>query len=230
VDAAIATELCVGTINAFSAGIGGGGLMLIRLPNGTAEFIDCRETAPKFAKQDMYKKNKTLSSIGGLAPSIKLSRYGFPIPPELALRLESIILSIPSYRAIYAPKGKILTKGEMLYRFNFSKTLEAIANNYTEFYEGYIAKSLVNEINAQGGIITFEDFVNYQPVVRKPTVGYYPPGKRPLSSTVPTIVENEDGELELVLGGSGGSRILTAVLQNTPPTITKRGEYLFSFG
>ncbi|CAG8700809.1 10612_t:CDS:2, partial [Racocetra fulgida] len=29
------------------------------------------------------------------------------------------------------------------------------------------------------------------------------PGKRPLSSTVPTIVENEDGELELVIGGSG---------------------------
>ncbi|CAG8852113.1 21364_t:CDS:2, partial [Racocetra persica] len=39
------------------------------------------------------------------------------------------------------------------------------------------------------------------------------PGKRPLSSTVPTIVENEDGELELVIGGSGGTRILTAVLQ-----------------
>ncbi|CAG8842346.1 14353_t:CDS:10, partial [Gigaspora margarita] len=42
---------------------------------------------------------------------------------------------------------------------------------------------------------------------------YIAPGKRPLSSTVPTIVENEDGKLELVAGGSGGSRILTAILQ-----------------
>ncbi|CAG8779724.1 19166_t:CDS:10, partial [Gigaspora rosea] len=39
------------------------------------------------------------------------------------------------------------------------------------------------------------------------------PGKRPLSSTVPTIMENEDGEVELVIGGSGGTRILTSVLQ-----------------
>ncbi|KAJ1912731.1 hypothetical protein H4219_005490 [Mycoemilia scoparia] len=39
------------------------------------------------------------------------------------------------------------------------------------------------------------------------------PGKRPLSSTVPTIVENENGGVELVVGGSGGSRITTGVLQ-----------------
>ncbi|CAG8575830.1 490_t:CDS:2, partial [Racocetra fulgida] len=86
VDAAIATQICIGTINAFSAGIGG--LMMIRLPNGTAEFIDSRETAPKAARADMYKKNHTWSAIGGLAPSIKLSRYGFPVPPELDRRLK----------------------------------------------------------------------------------------------------------------------------------------------
>ncbi|KAI9505100.1 gamma-glutamyltranspeptidase 1-like protein, partial [Coemansia spiralis] len=37
-------------------------------------------------------------------------------------------------------------------------------------------------------------------------------GKRPLSSTSATIIEY-NGEVELVLGGSGGSRILTSVLQ-----------------
>ncbi|GAC72412.1 gamma-glutamyltransferase [Moesziomyces antarcticus T-34] len=42
---------------------------------------------------------------------------------------------------------------------------------------------------------------------------YPEPRKRPLSSTCPTIVESEDGEVELVLGGSGGSRIFSAVLQ-----------------
>ncbi|KAJ1678264.1 hypothetical protein EV182_004426, partial [Spiromyces aspiralis] len=39
------------------------------------------------------------------------------------------------------------------------------------------------------------------------------PSKRPLSSTVPTIIENRDGSVEMVVGGSGGSRILTAVAQ-----------------
>ncbi|KAJ2822939.1 hypothetical protein IWW50_003998 [Coemansia erecta] len=38
------------------------------------------------------------------------------------------------------------------------------------------------------------------------------PGKRPLSSTSATIIEH-NGHVELVVGGSGGSRILTAVLQ-----------------
>ncbi|SOV08995.1 related to gamma-glutamyltransferase [Ustilago sp. UG-2017a] len=37
-------------------------------------------------------------------------------------------------------------------------------------------------------------------------------GKRPLSSTCPTIIER-DGEVEMVLGGSGGSRIFSSVLQ-----------------
>ncbi|KAJ1930904.1 hypothetical protein FBU59_006892, partial [Linderina macrospora] len=38
------------------------------------------------------------------------------------------------------------------------------------------------------------------------------PGKRPLSSTSATIIEH-NGDVELVVGGSGGSRILTSVLQ-----------------
>lgn len=47
----------------------------------------------------------------------------------------------------------------------------------------------------------------------QPSPFNYPePGKRPLSSCVPTIVER-DGKFEMSLGGSGGSRILTAVLQ-----------------
>lgn len=42
---------------------------------------------------------------------------------------------------------------------------------------------------------------------------YPEPHKRPLSSTCPTIVENARGDVDLVLGGSGGSRIFSSVLQ-----------------
>ncbi|CAG8847933.1 688_t:CDS:2, partial [Gigaspora margarita] len=111
VDAAIAAELCVGTINAFAAGIGGGGFMLIRSPNGTAEIIDFRETAPLKATKNMFVVTPKNASIGvnssavpgeirGMKlaherygklpwerlfkPSIKLSREGFAIGPELA--------------------------------------------------------------------------------------------------------------------------------------------------
>lgn len=42
---------------------------------------------------------------------------------------------------------------------------------------------------------------------------YPEPGKRPLSSTAPTIIEHLDGSFYLAIGGSGGSRIFGAILQ-----------------
>lgn len=42
---------------------------------------------------------------------------------------------------------------------------------------------------------------------------YIVPGKRPLSSISPTIVEDADGKLFFVAGSAGGSRIITATVQ-----------------
>jgi len=46
-----------------------------------------------------------------------------------------------------------------------------------------------------------------------PSDNYPEPGKRPLSSTTPTIIENADGSFYLAVGGSGGGRIFGSVLQ-----------------
>ena len=43
---------------------------------------------------------------------------------------------------------------------------------------------------------------------------YIRPGKRPQSSISPTIAETADGKLYFVTGSAGGSRIITAVVQN----------------
>ncbi|KAI0018266.1 gamma-glutamyltransferase 1 [Xylariomycetidae sp. FL0641] len=44
-------------------------------------------------------------------------------------------------------------------------------------------------------------------------VNYVAPGKRPLSSISPVIVETRDGRLYFITGSAGGSRIITAVVQ-----------------
>lgn len=66
-DALVATVFCVGVIGCYHSGIGGGGFMLVRAPNGSYEFIDFRETAPASAFQDMYNKDINASIYGGLA-------------------------------------------------------------------------------------------------------------------------------------------------------------------
>jgi gamma-glutamyltranspeptidase / glutathione hydrolase len=67
IDALVGTVFCVGTIGMYHSGIGGGGFMLVRAPNGTYEFIDFRETAGAAYTQDMYVNDTDLSLYGGLA-------------------------------------------------------------------------------------------------------------------------------------------------------------------
>ncbi|MBE9122312.1 gamma-glutamyltransferase [Tychonema sp. LEGE 07199] len=55
VDAAAATALAISVVEPFSAGIGGGGFLLLRrAETGTVQALDFRERAPKRAGRDMY--------------------------------------------------------------------------------------------------------------------------------------------------------------------------------
>ncbi|MEG5060257.1 gamma-glutamyltransferase [Microcoleus sp. A2-C5] len=55
VDAAAATALAISVVEPFSAGIGGGGFLLLRrAETGTVQALDFRERSPKRATRDMY--------------------------------------------------------------------------------------------------------------------------------------------------------------------------------
>ncbi|OZJ05970.1 hypothetical protein BZG36_01253 [Bifiguratus adelaidae] len=218
VDSAIATAICIGTIQMYSAGIGGGGFMLIRTANGTYEMIDFRESAPAAANETMFVKDPTLAQTGSLSvgvpgeirgfqvaherhgklpwkrlfePSIRLARYGWPVGAELARRLSLPILkewleSDPEWNYIFAPNGTVLKQGDILKRDNLADTLELIANEGPDaFYKGRIAEELIEQIQAEGGILTMEDFASYEAIIREPLYGYYH-GRKVVTGGVPT--------------------------------------------
>ncbi len=54
VDAAVATALCLGVLNSFASGLGGGSFIMIRGANGSSTFIDAREQAPSAASPSMF--------------------------------------------------------------------------------------------------------------------------------------------------------------------------------
>ncbi len=54
VDAAVAVAFALAVTHPSAGNIGGGGFMLVRMADGTANFIDFRERAPQAASHDMY--------------------------------------------------------------------------------------------------------------------------------------------------------------------------------
>ena len=75
VDAAVATAFALAVTHPSAGNIGGGGFMIIRLPNGTATTIDYRERAPGKSTPTMYlgadgKIDRSLTAYGWLASGV----------------------------------------------------------------------------------------------------------------------------------------------------------------
>ncbi|KAH9485370.1 Glutathione hydrolase proenzyme 1 [Psilocybe cubensis] len=75
-------------------------------------------------------------------------------------------------------------------------------------------------LDPETGIILNDEMDDFSTPGRPNGFGLWPspfnypePGKRPLSSTVPTIIEHADGSFYLAIGGSGGSKIFPSVFQ-----------------
>ena len=75
VDAAVATAFAMAVTYPTAGNIGGGGFMIVRLPNGTATTFDFREKAPGKSTETMYLDgqgniNRSLTAAGYLAPGV----------------------------------------------------------------------------------------------------------------------------------------------------------------
>ncbi|KAI4526616.1 gamma-glutamyltranspeptidase [Schizophyllum commune Loenen D] len=248
-DAIIAAGLCVGTINAFHSGIGGGGFLLARSGPGQYETIDFRETAPAAASETMFvdSPNKTASTIGGLAvgtpgeiagwhllwerhgrlpwaalfqPAIRLARFGFAVPADLAAALDAeeypFLLSDPLWAETYAPNGTLLKEGETCFRTRFADALEVIANEGPQgFYSGSIAENIVKASQGAGGVLITDDLANYSAIVRAPNNITYRDKARIFSTVAPSSGTVVLSTLKVFEGFNGSAQLGEAGINET---------------
>jgi len=157
VDAAVAVSYVLAVVHPQAGNIGGGGFMVIRMPNGHATAIDYREKAPDKAYRDMYldekgKVIKYLTRDGALAVGVPgtvagtmyaLKKYGTlnreeVLGPAIDLAENGWILDrpmggerfkmFPSSDAVFnKPDGSRYEAGERWVQQDLAKTLRAIA-------------------------------------------------------------------------------------------------------
>ncbi len=100
-----------------------------------------------------------------LAPAIELAQKGFPVYPELAKALklrESALKKFTAGRKIFFKNGKVLKEGEQLVQKDLAKTLQFIAQKGRKgFYQGPVAKAIIQESQFHQGLITQKDLDIY---------------------------------------------------------------------
>jgi gamma-glutamyltranspeptidase / glutathione hydrolase len=126
---------------------------------------------------DVQKKYGTMPLAKVMAPAIRLADDGFPVYPQLASAIQyrvKLLGDSPATRAIYFRDDRPLGEGELLIQKDLAKTLRTVAGKGKNgFYKGAVAKAIVQEMQARGGLITQEDLDKYHVIYRPSVTGTF---------------------------------------------------------
>ncbi|MEK6325244.1 MAG: gamma-glutamyltransferase [Acidobacteriota bacterium] len=114
-----------------------------------------------------------------IEPARKLAAEGFTMSHHLARNLQGaetkkLLAQFPDSNRIFLRDGKFYQEGERLVQHELAATLARLKEKGPrEFYEGKTAQMIVEDMKANGGLITEHDLKQYEPTVRKPLKGTY---------------------------------------------------------
>lgn len=186
IDAAVAVGYALAVVDPCCGNLGGGGFLLYRRNDGRNFFINFREKAPSktplkknttagylsagipgtvMGLNTALEKYGTLSLKSVLSPAIRLAEKGF-ILNEADLNILNYkidkLQKEPNVSAIFLKKTRGYQNGERLVQRQLAKTLKIIAKGGTSaFYQGPIARKIVDASHKKGGVFTLDDFKNY---------------------------------------------------------------------
>lgn len=127
---------------------------------------------------DIHKRFGKLSWDKTLQPAIRLAEEGLPVYPHLiaAIKEESPQLKadLDAKEIFFQKDGSVPYQGQLLKQTDLAKTLRKIAKEGAKgFYEGTVAKSIVQTVRSRGGIISLEDLKSYRSKERQAVRGKY---------------------------------------------------------
>ena len=116
---------------------------------------------------EVHKKFGTLPMSELIQPAIDLAKNGYKISEKQAYSLNQYVNEIYTLNDSLKLFSKKFNKGDLFVNNALANTLEIIQENGKEaFYNGVIAKKIVEYLKTKNGIITLEDLAKYNPVWR----------------------------------------------------------------
>jgi gamma-glutamyltranspeptidase len=112
-----------------------------------------------------------------VAPAVALAEDGFILDEALPTSLAEgrrFLEKWPEAARIYLPDGKVPRPGDRFVNRDYAATLKAIQRGGADaFYRGSIAKRIAEDMEANGGILSYADLAQYRAVERVPIAGQY---------------------------------------------------------
>ncbi len=112
-----------------------------------------------------------------IAPSIKVAEDGFILDAALPTSIaegRQYLQKWPEAAKLFMPGGKLPKPGDRFVNKDYAETLRTIAREGADaFYTGTIAKKIVADLQANGGILGLDDLGQYRAVERKPITARY---------------------------------------------------------
>lgn len=147
IDAAVAISFVLAVVDPKATGLGGGGfLTYYDAESGGVWTLDFRESAPAAAKNT--------ARTGVLSACV----------PGFVAGLEAMHSRFGSHRW-----RELVAPAQLLAKDDLAKTLQRLGvQGGRDFYDGELARKLVEAVQAAGGTFSFRDLRDYKPVWRAP--------------------------------------------------------------
>lgn len=198
VDVAVAMALTLSVTAPYFGSLGGGGFALVKLKNQPAAALDFRETAPAATSMEYYQKLPAdASRNGGSAVGVpgipagyyelhkkygklkwsrlfetaeRLARRGFRVSGEWVDDTNETVKRFnPGGLKYFLKSGKPYVPGDELKQPQLALALELLKIRGPKgFYEGKVAKDIVDSVKATNGAMVLKDLSDYKPRWLKP--------------------------------------------------------------